>query len=419
MSEIPSPTPAFVESSTVNVYNSGIDALTPSAEILNRARGDVLSFLSENNIDPQSVVFSGYDSNSAKPDGGEFDEGDGKHSHYFGTIDGMLPPLDSDDEDIAGDKNAGNPLIYALNGGTLGIYDLSQLRDMTDKGILADVNYPDSRVVDIDDHGTLALIGTPANIESAKIGELHFRNSRKETTPLDTEISEETTKDIGGLMLGQEVERTVEVASKTRHELLFAPLPDLEQSSDTVETDYSYMFGTDEEFENHFKKIESEKPDTDEENLKKRATVTDESVSSAKLELISLSGKDEVLDGILEEFSAETGLRSLNDMVKQIRINPELRLKVGNRILEIVEKYPYSIRSGIDQKKSSYPGYEKMPADMTSKEYVAVLILSMLDGTFKNNPSDPIVKDNYGEVKLGKHRNVANSIIRNFESYSR
>ncbi|MDO8265655.1 MAG: hypothetical protein Q7T41_01780 [Candidatus Saccharibacteria bacterium] len=187
MPETVSPSPNTVESSTVNTYNGGIDSYTPNPDTLTQARGDVLSFLAENKIDPQSVVFSGYNTEDGKVEGGEFDEGDGRHSHYFGTIDSMLPALDSDDEDVTGEKNAGNPLIYALNGGTLGIYSLEQLRDMTAKGSLVDVDNPDLREAGIDSFGTLALIGTPANIENAKIGELHFRNSLKESIRLPAE----------------------------------------------------------------------------------------------------------------------------------------------------------------------------------------------------------------------------------------
>lgn len=171
MSETLSQLPNIVVDSS---ENRGIDSYTPPPETLSRARQEVLSFLAENDIDPKSVVFSGYDPKIGKPYGGEFDEGDGRHSYYFGTIDSMSPPSGSDSEEVAEEKNAVNPIIYAIRHGALGIYSLKKLRDMASEGSLVDVDYPNSREVSINSFHTVALVGTPVDIEGAKIRELHF-----------------------------------------------------------------------------------------------------------------------------------------------------------------------------------------------------------------------------------------------------
>ena len=225
--------------------------------------------------------------------------------------------------------------------------------------------------------------------------------------------------ELGAIVIHNETADTdTETLHSIREQLLFAPLPDLESGEDTVD-DYSYLFADDDIFNNKMAEFEHEQnhPDYAKQNMQKRASVTRESQDAARRELTSLKGKDQQLDIIIDTYQKEKQLFG-DDMLKALRTDGQLRIQVGRRLLELVNANIMGVRSGNGYKRTDAPGYENMPKDMKSTEYVAILMLSMLDGSYKENASDTIQKDADGRVTLGLHRTAAKQALRELSYYS-
>lgn len=102
-----------------------------------------------------------------------------------------------------------------------------------------------------------------------------------------------------------------------------------------------------------------------------------------------------------------------NDMAELIRGNSQLRIELGKYFLNEIrtdeyDRYSADRAPGVG-KQPSMPGYAD---NLRSDEYVALLALSYLDGTFKvdETKSDPI-KLRDGRVELGKHRYAAAKLV--------
>jgi hypothetical protein len=94
------------------------------------------------------------------------------------------------------------------------------------------------------------------------------------------------------------------------------------------------------------------------------------------------------------------------DIKELLRTDDELRVKLGEFLLQKQDALTYLPgrfhRDG-QKKNANYSGY---PRGLSSREYAALLALSMLDGTYKKSLSDPIEIE-YGEAIRGQHRYVA------------
>jgi len=219
-----------------------------------------------------------------------------------------------------------------------------------------------------------------------------------------------------------------EVLTRTRDELLFAPLLDLDAqktpdrpaesggTSKAADAIYAKDDGPYDALLAETAKARSE-VDYTKKGLEERSRVTEESVDAAQRQLIGIRIADPVLDKLLTDFDPKHELNSTG-LLQAIRTNQGLRMAVGMRIRDAVAKHPYSVREGIQKKRPDAPGYNEMPQDMTSKEYVALLVLAMIDGSYKANTSDSIQKSKDGDTARGKHRDAANSVIRGFREYA-
>lgn len=93
----------------------------------------VADFLGGNHIDPNRVLFAGYNEYAAKTEGSEHWETGDTPQFYFGDMMSLTPPTSlSEDEEMQGEHWAVNPLNYALSNGTLGIYDREKLGNPTE-----------------------------------------------------------------------------------------------------------------------------------------------------------------------------------------------------------------------------------------------------------------------------------------------
>lgn len=114
------------------------------------------------------------------------------------------------------------------------------------------------------------------------------------------------------------------------------------------------------------------------------------------------------MQSAIDEYAARTGRYQDREVMAGLRHDAKLRLAVGVRLLDKIDNYTHTIRIGNGEKAPTARGYEKM----TSKDYVASLVLAMADGTFKSNESDAIVTNNVGVATAGLHRTAALDVLR-------
>ncbi len=110
------------------------------------AANAVRGLLERQGYDLSSVLLWGYDAAREKPAGDEHDLGGGKRLMSLASIQDMFPPELSDDEETIGESWMVNPLKYALEGGTLGVFSKIILGNFVVKE-----EYPD------EGYGTIAV----------------------------------------------------------------------------------------------------------------------------------------------------------------------------------------------------------------------------------------------------------------------
>jgi hypothetical protein len=142
---------------------NGVEMSRDVAEI-NKA---VHQFLEANHINPEDVLFAGFDNTSSKAEGSEHWENGDLPYFFFGNIHSLQPPDSfTNDPDDQGEHWAVNPIKYALKSGTLGVFD---------KKTLQSAGELESDSEDIQDYGTYVFRVDPLYVEKAKIATLHSR----------------------------------------------------------------------------------------------------------------------------------------------------------------------------------------------------------------------------------------------------
>jgi len=161
--------PEIVVGSTTEKFEPSAD-YEKAEETIAHLNAAVMDFLTSNNIDPSSVIFSGFSETSPKLEGSEHWEAGEKPAYYFGNVRSLASPQSfSDDEELQGEHWAVNPLKYAISNGSLGIYNKSKL-DKLSGGPL------DSDPKEVEEFGTSAYYVDPALLGQAKIAQLNLRS---------------------------------------------------------------------------------------------------------------------------------------------------------------------------------------------------------------------------------------------------
>jgi hypothetical protein len=138
-----------------------------STETIAHINAAIMDFLEVNNIDPNSVLFSGFNAEGSKEDYDEHQAEDGTPIFYFGNARSLSPPETlSSDPDIQGEHWVVNPLYYAIPHHTLGIYDKDKLDALTGG------DYYGEDPVDVGVFGTYAYALDSATLEQTKIAQL-------------------------------------------------------------------------------------------------------------------------------------------------------------------------------------------------------------------------------------------------------
>lgn len=148
-------------------------------------------------------------------------------------------------------------------------------------------------------------------------------------------------------------------------------------------------------------------PDVHDDRMHTRTATTKESLRDALDAYIATSDD---IKRIVNQF-ADGGYMRQADVAAAIRDNDELRLELGKSLLDKLSHtqfLPSRLNNDSEIKRPNVQGYDEQ---MTSKEYAALLAISMLDGTYKDSPGDKIYIDRYGEVRNGQHRYAAQEVL--------
>jgi hypothetical protein len=142
-----------------------------------------------------------------------------------------------------------------------------------------------------------------------------------------------------------------------------------------------------------------------------RQAVTDESVRSAVQSLNLAKLADDHISRIIAEHNP-TQVSGV-ELVEKLRTDPELRTHLGKYLMSKFDEYRVAMGDRVQrdvQKRPNYKGYEHLGA-LRSSEYVPLLAMSMIDGTFIDAREDhEQVKDN-GAVTNGEHRQAARLVL--------
>lgn len=141
-------------------------------------------------------------------------------------------------------------------------------------------------------------------------------------------------------------------------------------------------------------------------------SVTEQSVAEAKSMLQQALLADKDLKGIIE---STTGKSAADEtIVDELRTNPDLRVAVGQhfieRIKDLYQIMPERVRRN-SQKNPGSKGYEDMPSVLSSREYAALMALSMIDGTFNAARADTETYDFTTDSGVGQHRYAARQVL--------
>lgn len=140
-------------------------------------------------------------------------------------------------------------------------------------------------------------------------------------------------------------------------------------------------------------------------------TTTEESEREAAIELIS-PAIDPVIIAIISQHVPETAtsVERVKAIYNDAAVREELARYILGKINKVIHKMPDRVVRNT-QKKPDWIGYEGY---ITSREYATLLAISMLDGSYKREPSMQdfgIEYDKNGQVILGQHRAAARLLL--------
>lgn len=176
-----------------------------------------------------------------------------------------------------------------------------------------------------------------------------------------------------------------------------------------TETNFDHLFYPDYE------------PSTDPGSLNRqrplgRNHISDYNCEVAKRILTEAKTKSWELGEIITDYLAEHNQLKNVDTVQVIREDQNLRTLISEylftKLQVMITDMPERVRKNTN-KTPGYPGYEAF-GPLTSEEYVILLALSMLDGTFNYDSEDAVNRTYSGptyEVKHGQHRTAAELLL--------
>ena len=212
-------------------------------------------------------------------------------------------------------------------------------------------------------------------------------------------------KDVPEVLLKswQETHEDQEKQPLSRVEIIFAPVVAEKRKNKEIDLDHL--------FDPNYDPSKISVEDAAVRDPEGRQRVTEESMLSAVQSLNLAKLADDHISRIIAEHNP-TNVRGV-ELVEKLRTDPELRIHLGKYLMSKFDEYRFAMGDRVQrdtQKKPNYKGYEHL-GPMKSSEYVPLLALSMLDGTFIDAQEDyEQVKDD-GTVTNGEHRQAARLVL--------
>jgi hypothetical protein len=210
---------------------------------------------------------------------------------------------------------------------------------------------------------------------------------------------------------------TLEDHRDERLELLFAPRPsrdEVPELRDEKQFDFPHLFEQDEAKAEELR-LKALGATAAHDSYRMQFPVVSAAMKDAAWSRLGEARRDPIADAIVAKY--EDGAQDPSDKhaaVDTIRKNAELRYELGSYYLrdklpQLIDKLPRQVAAN-DQKRPKHMGYKDIP-QLGSQEYVAMLALAMLDGTYAEPGADTTELYESGDVKLGEHRAAANLLI--------
>ncbi len=205
------------------------------------------------------------------------------------------------------------------------------------------------------------------------------------------------------------------------YEKLFKPY---EQNPDTDEKvpnedDYSDLFRDNPNLDDPDKFEENSRLAVQEARIdnKNKKFINEESKKDSIQVLERAVQVDVDLNQIIKEYTQEHNITDSGELVDAIRKNKELRLKIGKHAIQKLDTFtslylnevPDRIKSNQTKNPDNGPWAGQ---NIKSRDYVALLYLSMLDGSFSREMEQDQIDYQGGNIpKTGQHRYMARMLL--------
>jgi len=266
-------------------------------------------------------------------------------------------------------------------------------------------------------NGTVLAVQAQYDEKGRFLGSIGTRVNREEVISFNSpENKEARRQEQLQAELGEDAVRNeVDAPYPQRIEKLFSPVGKKEDKQPDANT-YDALFDP---------SINTEDRNVDDARVpspKGRGIVTDDSLKVAQKDYMSpllQGGKDARIAAMIKRH-AKTETISPDDAMKLLREDSSLRKELGVYLLDKLAVRSYVLPERVarnGQKSPNWPGYNDIPT-MSSHEYVALLALAKLDGSFiydekikdpdqLSEPHNVILRN----VELGQHRAAADFIL--------
>lgn len=238
--------------------------------------------------------------------------------------------------------------------------------------------------------------------------EAQFVPSMDRTTPPELggrRVSDEGLDLLGGPLADHIAVEPVPEVPATRADRVFAALPELTEDEQGTEAQgFADLLNPDTPVVEDVE-AGAVRPDA----VTERAQVTEQSLQDAD-QMLQLAVKaDPELRRIL--IDGTPGVKTQPELAHALRTNQQLRTAVGEHILQRIDGMLNVMPNRIfrnTEKTSAHKGYTA-ELKLTSREYAALLALSMLDGTFKESQTSKATDtyDPQTDKGNGQHRYAA------------
>lgn len=201
-----------------------------------------------------------------------------------------------------------------------------------------------------------------------------------------------------------------------RLEEIFAPRVAAEtapQPKDDDENEYDFLFEKDDAIYEQKRLALIAKDAAADEQKGRLPKVTEQSRDESALKIGEARSWDHKIDDIFAQHAEKFGRKDRWELADELRTNADLRYDLGSYFLDKIEEkwrnMPDRVRRNT-QKNPNHSTYAHLNG-LRSREYAALIALSMLDGTFHEPKHDPIDYDKHGEATLGQHRAAALELL--------